>query len=170
MKPEFILLDIHMPVLNGFQTMLILRDSFPDIHVVILSMEDLESSVIQYLNLGAKGYLLKGMSSPEVIINCFDKILETGSSFPSFVTQEMLSTRNIEVLSKKWELTDRQMEFLKLTTQTAMTYKEIADVMCLSIKTIENYQAALFKQFDVKSRPGLMLFVQEHSLFSFKKH
>src|SRR5690625_5620268 len=67
--PSIILLDIHMPIMNGFQSMLKLKERYPDIKVVILSMEDEESSIIQFLHLGAKGYLLKGMSSPEIIID-----------------------------------------------------------------------------------------------------
>src|SRR5690625_6201953 len=70
--------------------------------------------------------------------------------------------------STKTNLTDRKFEFLKLATQTAMTYQEIADKMFLSIKTIENYQRGLFKKFGVKNRPALMLFEQEHNIIGYR--
>src|SRR5690625_2736306 len=168
--PSIILLDIHMPIMNGFQSMLKLKERYPDIKVVILSMEDEESSIIQFLHLGAKGYLLKGMSSPEIIIDCFDEILEHGFYYPKYITPEMIRAGKQDDLDRKWDLTDRQVEFLKLATQTAMTYQEIADEMFLSIKTIENYQRELFKKFGVKNRPALMLFEQEHNIIGFKKH
>lgn len=168
--PSIILLDIHMPVMNGFQSMIKLNELYPDINVVILSMEDEESSIIQFLHLGAKGYLLKGMSSPEIIINCFDEILKHGFYYPKYITPEMIRAGKQDDLDGKWELTDRQVEFLKLATQTAMTYQEIADEMFLSIKTVENYQRELFKKFKVKNRPALMLFVQQHNIIGFKKH
>jgi len=168
--PSIILLDIHMPIMNGFQSMLKLKERYPDIKVVILSMEDEESSIIQFLHLGAKGYLLKGMSSPEIIIDCFDEILEHGFYYPKYITPEMIRAGKQDDLDRKWDLTDRQVKFLKLATQTAMTYQEIADEMFLSIKTIENYQRELFKKFGVKNRPALMLFEQEHNIIGFKKH
>ena len=74
-----------------------------------------------------------------------------------------------ENFDKKWKITKRQMEFLELATQTPMTYKEIADTMYLSIKTIENYQREMFKLFEVKNRPALMLFVRENNIVGFKK-
>lgn len=168
--PGIILLDIHMPVLNGYQTMLRLKEEHPNLKVVIFSMDDFKSSIIQYLNMGARGYLFKGMSSPDLILDCFDSVLDKGSYFPSFITEEMLAEKNLKEEVFDWKLTDRQMEFLKLATQGSMSYKEIAEEMCLSIKTIENYQRVLFKLFDVKSRPALMLFVQKHNIFGYKRY
>lgn len=168
--PNIILLDIHMPVMNGFQTILKLRELYPDIKVVILSMEDEESSIVQFLHLGAKGYLLKGISSPDKIINCFDEVMEQGFYYPKYITPEMIRAGMKEDLNKKWNLTDRQFEFLKFATQTAMTYQEIADKMFLSIKTVEVYQRELFKKFGVKNRPALMLFEQTHNIIGFRKH
>lgn len=167
--PSIILLDIHMPVMNGFQTMLKLKDSYPDIKVVILSMEDAESSILQFLHLGARGYLFKGMPSPKVIIECFDKILNQGYYYPKYITEEMIHAGKRKVSDKQWKVTKRQMDFLELATQTAKTYKEIADEMNLSIKTIENYQGEVFRQFGVKNRPALMLFVQKYNIVGFKK-
>lgn len=169
-KPRLILLDIHMPVLNGYQTMLRLVEEHPDLKVIIFSMDDFKSSIIQYLNMGAKGYLFKGMSSPDLIIECFDSVLDKGSYFPSFITEKMLQDKNLIEELPQWKLTDRQMEFLKLATQSSLSYQEIADKMYLSIKTVENYQRTLFKLFDVKSRPALMLFVQKHNIFGYKRY
>lgn len=169
-KPNIILLDIHMPIMNGFQTMQKLKESYPDIMVVILSMEDEEYSIIQFLNLGARGYLLKGMPSPEILIECFDDIMIKGFYYPKYITEEMLSADKQLEIKEQWTLTDRKMEFLKLVTQTSMTYKEIADEMYLSIKTIENYQSILFKQFGVRNRPALMLLVRKYNIIGFNKH
>lgn len=168
-NPKIIVLDIHMPVMNGYQTMLKLNELYPDIKVVILSMEDDESTIIQFLHLGARGYLLKGQPSPNIVIECFDKLLEEGYYYPNYITPEMIKAGKKENFDKKWKITKRQMEFLELATQTPMTYKEIADTMYLSIKTIENYQREMFKLFEVKNRPALMLFVRENNIVGFKK-
>lgn len=168
--PYIILLDIHMPVMNGYHTMLELKKLYPEIKVVILSMEDEETSIIQFLHLGASGYLLKGMKSPSIVLDCFDKLLEQGYYYPKYITEEMIRAGQQKDLSKQWVLPSRQMEFLKLATQTAKTYKEIAEEMSISIKTLENYQSALFKHFNVKNRPALMLYVQKFNIFGFKKH
>lgn len=167
--PDIILLDIHMPMMNGFQTMLILKELYPDIKVVVLSMENEESSIIQFLRLGARGYLLKGMPSPELLIECFDKIIGQGFYYPKYITEDMIDASKKKGLDKEWKLTKRQMEFLKLATQTSKTYKEIAKEMNISVKTIENYQGDLFKQFGVKNRPALMLFVQKYNVIGFNK-
>lgn len=168
-NPKIIVLDIHMPVMNGYQTMLKLNELYPNIKVVILSMEDDESTIIQFLHLGARGYLLKGQPSPSIVIECFDKLLEEGYYYPNYITPEMIKAGKKENFDKKWKITKRQMEFLELATQTPMTYKEIADTMYLSIKTIENYQREMFKLFEVKNRPALMLFVRENNIVGFKK-
>ncbi|MFC6268044.1 response regulator transcription factor [Frigoriflavimonas asaccharolytica] len=162
--PEVVLMDVNMPIKNGIETTQHLKDHFPDIKVIALTMEDDEKTIIAMLKAGARGYLLKDMS-PKILFEAIDTVYEKGVFYTDMVTQCLLNirTEENEVKDSVDDLKDREKEFIKLAC-SEMTYKEIAEVMFLSPKTIDGYRDSVFTKLDVKSRVGLVLFALKHNM------
>ncbi len=164
--PDIILLDINMPVMNGFQTMEWMQQNHPEIPVLALTINDDDASVINMLRRGVRGYLLKTTDSEELVA-AMETILKHGFYSSEIASARLLNNivkRNGKVL-QDMELKERELEFLKLAC-TDDTYVQIADKMCLSPKTVDHYREALFEKFNVRSRVGLVLFAIKNKLVS----
>lgn len=163
-KPEIVLMDINMPFKNGIEATAALSKTHPDIKVIALTMEDQETTIIKMLKAGAKGYLLKDMS-PEILFEAIEMVHSKGIFYTDIVTQTLLKLRTEEISSDKLiaELKDRELEFIRFAC-SELTYKEIADRMNLSPKTIDGYRDSVFVKLDVKSRVGLVLFAVKHNM------
>ncbi len=157
--PDLILLDINMPVMNGLETMQWLKEAFPNVKVLALSMDDNEDTIIKMLRYGAKGYLLKDIH-PETFKMAMTEVLEKG-----FYNSDKVynSLQNGSLKQEELQLKERELEFLNWAC-TELTYKEIADKMCLSPKTIDGYRESLFEKLQVKSRIGLVLYAIKNRL------
>lgn len=162
--PDVVLMDVNMPIKNGIETTQYLKQKFPAIKVIALTMEDDEKTIIGMLKAGARGYLLKDMS-PQILFDAIDTVFEKGMFYTDLVTQCLLNirTEENEVKESMEDLKDKEKDFIKLAC-SEMTYKEIADIMCLSPKTIDGYRDSVFTKLDVKSRVGLVLFALKHKL------
>jgi two-component system, NarL family, invasion response regulator UvrY len=159
--PEMVLMDINMPEMDGYETTLWLKKNYPLINVVALSMYDDENAIIRMIKNGAKGYILKDASPPE-LQHALDSVAEKGFHYSELVTGRLIHSINQmdeEDNSTKQvlNLTDKEIEFLKLAA-TEMTYKEIALQMHLSPRTIDGYRDQLFEKLNVRSRVGLVMF------------
>lgn len=156
--PDIAILDINMPVMNGVITARELSAAYPTIKLLALSMNDDETSVIQMIRAGCRGYLLKDCTQAE-LQKAMLEIIERGFYYSDFVTGKLIHTIHKEEKDpeKLIKLTDREMEFVKYAA-SEMTYKEIATTMKLSERTIDGYREALFEKLQVKSRVGLVLF------------
>jgi DNA-binding NarL/FixJ family response regulator len=158
--PKIILLDINMPIMNGINTANWLRGAHPEIRVIVLSMSDEADKVIAMLRLGVKGYLLKD-SEPYEFEQALQKVSHNEIYFPEFVTRYLLENINYPVDIEKLNL--RELEFLRLAG-TELTYKEIADQMQISVRTVDGYRDQLFDKLHVKSRVGLVLYAIKNKL------
>ncbi len=165
--PEIILLDINMPIMDGFQTMDWLSNKFT-IPVLALTMNEDESSIIKMIKLGAKGYLLKDTSKNELVL-ALDNISKKGFYYSDLVTSKIVGVMNEKEkpTPQTIYLKDREIEFLKLVC-TDKTYKEIADMMCVSPKSIDGYRDALLEKLDVNSRVGLVVYAIKHGYYIIK--
>ncbi|MGL6037649.1 MAG: response regulator [Soonwooa sp.] len=158
--PDLVLLDVNMPIMDGIETMKYLNSNHPNLKVLALSVNNDEETVMQMLTSGAKGYILKD-TSPNLFKQAMDEVHEKG-----FYYTEMVSNFLIHSLNKNEEqlvLKDREVEFIKLAC-TEKTYKEIAEIMCLSPKTIDGYRENLFQKLDVKTRIGIVLYAIKHKI------
>lgn len=165
--PDIILLDITMPVMNGFETAEWIRVNLPLSKVIVLSMMDHDVAIIRMLRSGAKGYILKD-SKPSVLLQALNAVRDVG-----FYTNELVSSRMWHYIGREPEkidntsllssITERELVFLKLCC-TDKTYREIADEMFVSPRTIDSYRDSLFEKFNVNSRVGLVLFALKYGL------
>jgi DNA-binding NarL/FixJ family response regulator len=159
-KPDIVLLDINMPVMNGTTTALWLKKRYPEISVIVLSMFDDAERVLAMLRLGVKGYLLKD-AEPFEFEQALQKVSQGEVYYPEFVTRLLLDSMSQPVDHARLYI--REIEFLKLAS-TELTYKEIADHMNVSTRTVDGYRDALFEKLNVKSRIGLVLYAMKNKL------
>jgi DNA-binding NarL/FixJ family response regulator len=163
--PDIILLDINMPVMNGFETMEWMNSIELKIPVLALSINNDDESVIKMLRLGVKGYLSKDTDADE-LLKAMNTILTQGFYYSDIVNSKLLRNLNEEPPANvdSYTLKEREIEFLNLAC-TELTYAQIAEQMFLSPKSVDHYREALFEKFDVKSRIGLVLFAIKNKLF-----
>jgi len=156
--PDIVLLDISMPVMDGFETAKWLKQTHPNILIMALSMQDDELSLIKMIKNGAKGYMLKNIH-PLDLEKGLNIIFEKGYYFPEWATSKIFTSISNDTLDAelKLKMSDREVEFLKYAT-TEMTYKEIAEKMFCSPRTLENYRDSLFEKLELKSRVGLAVY------------
>lgn len=165
--PDIILMDINMPEMDGYDATLWVKNNYPLIHVLALSMYDDENAIIRMLKNGARGYIMKE-SDPLELKRAIDDVVTKGVHYSELVTGRLLhSIYQVEEpnngTKQMLNLNERELEFLKLAS-TEMTYREIADAMHLSPRTIDGYRDALFEKLNIKNRVGLVLFAIKHSI------
>ncbi|CAI8934808.1 response regulator [Chryseobacterium sp. IT-36CA2] len=155
--PDIILLDISMPIMDGFETAVWLTKNHPDIKVMALSMQGDDNSVIKMIKSGAKGYLLKN-THPRDLETALTRLNSDGFFYPDWASKIIFSNLNKETETEiAVRISDREKEFLKYTV-TELSYKEIADRMCCSPRTVESYRDQLCDKLDLKTRVGLAVF------------
>lgn len=166
--PDVVLMDINMPKMDGYDTAQWLKKNYPDIKVLALSMYDDENAIIRMLKCGAKGYILKD-SDPAELKLAINALLTKGFYHSELVTGKLIHTINHldepehSSVKNVLGLNEREIEFLKLVC-TEMTYKEIAEQMCLSPRTIDGYRDSLFEKLNLKSRVGLVVFAIKNGI------
>ena len=155
--PDIILLDISMPVMDGFETALWLTEKHPEVLIIALSMQDNEQSLIKMVKAGAKGYLLKNVH-PLELEKALNGLVKNGSYYPDWAASKVFaSLAKKENPNNSISLTEREKEFLQFSI-TEMTYKEIAEKMFCSPRTVESYRDSLFEKLDLKTRVGLAVY------------
>ena len=167
--PELVLMDINMPEMDGYETALWLKINHPEIKVLALSMYDNENSIIRMLKSGAKGYILKD-SVPVELKAAIDAVITKGYYYSDLVSGKLIHAINKiddegNDVNSLNNLNERETDFLKYAC-TEMTYKEIAEKMFLSPRTIDGYRDALFEKLHVKTRVGLVMFAIKNGVVS----
>ncbi|MCR8561807.1 response regulator transcription factor [Mucilaginibacter sp. BJC16-A38] len=160
--PEVILMDINMPVMDGYEATKWVKEKYPQVKVLALSMFEDDKAVIRMIKAGAGGYVLKE-SKPRELLEAIKAINEKGS----FIN-EMVSGKLIRSVADDGtpDFSRKEFEFLKLCC-SELTYKEIADKMFVSPRTVDNYRESLFQKLNLKTRTGLVLYAIQNEIFKF---
>jgi len=162
--PDIVLMDVTMPLMNGFETALWVSANHPNMKVIALSMLNDERTVIRMLRSGAKGYLLKDTELDE-LRKAMDEVFDRGIYINDILYKNIVHTINGKYFQDMEEneqqvamdLGEREKEFLRWLC-TDKSYKEIATEMYLSPRTVDGYRDNLFDKLKVASRVGLVLF------------
>lgn len=160
--PDVCLLDVNMPVLDGYDTLIALKKKYPLMKFLALTMYDHEFIIIKMLRNGANGYLLKE-DDPDELKRAIEYIYHK-----DFYHSELVSGRLISILKQGVDynqvlLSSNEQVFLEYCC-TELTYKEIAEKMKLSVRTVEGYRDSLFDRLNVKSRTGLVIYALKHGI------
>lgn len=159
--PDIVLLDISMPAMDGFETAYWITTHYPGIKILALSVSDREQSIIRMIRNGANGYVVKDIEPLE--FKCaLDQLVRKGYYYSGQVKGSLIHALQAPHEHKEGGpvstfLNERELCFLRLAC-SELTYKEIADRMCLSARTIDGYRDALFEKLHVKTRVGLVMY------------
>ncbi len=156
--PDIILLDVNMPDIDGYETAKWIYKNYPQIKILALSMFTDESIIIRMLRLGAKGYILKN-AEPEELRLALDSVMQKDHYLSEYISGKVISGlhKDIDLPEEPIVLNDKEKEFLQWAC-SEMTYKDIAQKMFVSPRTVDDYRNALFDKLKVKSRIGLVLY------------
>ena len=160
--PDIVLMDVNMPIMNGIEATAHLYREYPQVKVLALSIEEDEGTILQMLRSGAKGYLMKDVKKSE-LQNALLEVLEKGYYHTNTVAKVLVDSLSGKESSID-TLKEREIEFIKHAC-TEKTYKEIADLMFLSPKTIEGYRNAIFEKLNLRNRTGLVIYAIKHKIF-----
>ncbi len=166
LTPDIILLDVNMPVMDGFATASWITENLPLSKMIVLSMFDDEKSIIKMIRLGAKGYILKD-GEPTHLATALHDVIHKGFHYNDMVSGRLVHAINRSstngTVSDILKFTQREEEFLKYCC-SEMTYKEIAHLMHLSVRTVEGYRDQLFIKLHIKTRVGLVIYAIKNKI------
>ncbi len=157
-RPDILLLDIRMPVMDGVATMAWLKENYPEQKTLALTMEHDEEIIIKMIRMGCRGYLLKDIE-PDEFLYALESVATSGYYF----SEEIEEVLDHPATKRYGDLSSREMEFLNYAC-SEKTYKEVAEEMNLSPKTIDGYRESLFSKLQVKSRVGMVLFAVKNDI------
>lgn len=162
--PDIVLLDINMPIMDGYETAKWLKQHHPEILILALSMQDDDKTLIKMIKSGARGYLLKNVH-PTELEKALDSLVSRGFYYPDWATNKVLMNiaQDDNNKSSSLKLNEREIEFLQYAA-TELTYKEIAEKMFCSPRTVESYRDALFEKLELKTRVGLVVYAIKNGI------
>jgi len=166
LKPDLVLIDLKMPIMNGILATRLIRQNFPKIHVLVLTTYDDDEWVFDALRAGAEGYLLKD-TPPTELIAAVKGTMEGKSYIDPKVTPKLIdqtkAVGDFASTSQVFDLTEREMEILKLITQ-GFSNADIAERLFLSEGTVRNYTKNLFQKLGVSARTQAAVIAIKHGL------
>jgi DNA-binding NarL/FixJ family response regulator len=159
-KPDVVIVDIDMPIRNGLEVCAELSKANCDCKTIVLTMyKDLEMLKLAFFN-GAKGYLVKDNTSEE-LVDCIQAILSGKTYMAKGIRdQELLvdhdDTSKFQIAEILGSLTRTELKTLKLVSQK-LSSKEIADLLFVSVKSVENYRSRICKKLNLDARNNSLL-------------
>ncbi|HMI61843.1 MAG TPA: response regulator transcription factor [Puia sp.] len=166
-KPDMVLTDIKMPRLDGISAAKILLQRYPNLKIIALSMFEEEDLIVEMLETGAKGYLLKNADKKE-IMEAILTVNEGNIFYCKHTTAHLASL----IVKSKFDsrlkapatlFTDREKDIIRLICRQH-TAQEIGDLLFLSKRTVEGYRTRILEKMDVKNTAGVVIFALKHSI------
>ena len=169
LQPEIVLMDIKMPGINGIDATRLIKQEWPEIEVIVLSMYDEEEYVVEAVKAGATGYLLKD-SSQEDLMRAIHIVHSGGSLIQPGLARKVL--KEFAHLSREAatgvkaplrELSDREIEVLQFVAE-GKSNKEIADILFISEKTVKAHLRTIFRKLEVGDRAQAVAYAMRKGL------
>jgi len=168
LKPDVIITDIKMPGMDGIEATKILSERFPETGIIALSMFDEDNLVVDMLEAGAKGYLIKNAPKQE-ILEAIRTVYEKGTYYCHHTSNKLAqmiakSKFNPYKKQKKIHFTDREIEVIQLICGECSN-KEMASQLNLSVRTIEGYRDKVLEKMEVKNTAGIVVYAIKHGFY-----
>jgi DNA-binding NarL/FixJ family response regulator len=171
LKPDVILLDIQMPIMDGITTLPEIKKLYPEVKVIMLTMHNDHSMISKLMELGANAYLTKNSDS-EVIYEAVRTVHEQEYFFNQLTNKALIDGLRLKrqaeaALPMDAKLTDKEITILKMMCEEKST-KEIADLVDLSPRTVEAIRDKLKTKTGAKSMAGLVMYAVKSGIIGDK--
>jgi DNA-binding NarL/FixJ family response regulator len=168
LKPDVIITDIKMPIMDGIQATRLLTKEFPQIGIIALSMYEEEDLIVDMLESGAKGYLIKNAHKDEIV----SAIKSVSKNQPYYCREttnklaQMIARSSFNPYKKtvKPEFTQNEIAVIKLICEQ-YSNKEIADQLNLSKRTVEGYREKIAEKMEVKNTAGIVVYAIKNKIY-----
>ncbi|MGM1045624.1 response regulator transcription factor [Paenibacillus uliginis] len=175
---DILLMDIQMPVMDGVKATEEIKKRWPNIKVIILTTFQDVTHVLNALNAGAEGYILKAVD-PEYLVQGIKMVYYGGSLIPQQLAKEVFGQIQLKnnshtdqdhnAMIHPYDLNNQEIKVLKCLTQ-GLSNKDITEKMFLSMGTVKNYVSTIYSKLNVKNRSSAITKAMEESLIEDKKH
>ncbi|WCE29381.1 response regulator [Vibrio sp. SCSIO 43137] len=164
LNPDVLLLDINMPDMNGIEVLETLQKERTETSVIMLSMHDTKEYVVRSIKSGAKGYVLKDVGSDDLVV-AINQVAQGHSYLSPQASDKLLEQINEKPEAKDDTLTKRELDVLQAIVSGAGN-KEIADNLCISVRTVETHRLRIKKKLGASSTAALVMIALEKGLVS----
>lgn len=166
LHPDLVLLDLAMPDLSGTEAAVAIKHQYPEVQILILTMHDSQEQFFKMLEVGAAGYVLKGSDKDELLA-AIRAVARGGVFLHPMLTKRLVRDylRRVEVGEEitREKLTDREEQVLRLIAQ-GNTSREIAEVLTLSVNTVERHRANIMAKLGLHGRSDLIKYAIRHGI------
>jgi two-component system response regulator NreC len=166
LRIDVLLLDLDMPLMNGFQCAEQVQKRFPEVKIAILTMHQEKALIQKFIEFGVKGYFLKTIAKSE-LVHAIKTIADGGEYFPSDVTKALIQkqslTPDITQSPLLASLTEREVEIIKLVSQ-GFTNKEMADKLFISPRTADTHRTNIMRKLDLHNVAEMVRFAFKNKL------
>jgi DNA-binding NarL/FixJ family response regulator len=169
LSPDLILMDLSMPRMNGFEAIQEIKRLTPAVKIIVLTVHNTEEYILMTLRAGADGYVLKDATHDELLM-AIQHVLNGKRYLSPGVSEKVIvgyleGKKTLKSQSSWDNLTQREREVLKLIAE-GFKNKEVADYLCISLKTVEKHRANLMKKLDLHNTSSLTLYAMEKGLIT----
>jgi DNA-binding NarL/FixJ family response regulator len=167
LQPDVVLMDIHMPIVDGITLTRQITHEFPAIAVIMLTMQQQRQQMLQALRNGARGYLLKSTSAHDVA-QAIRSVYEGGACLEPVLTTAIVNEfRRLSAIATESQdvdlLSDKEIDIVRYVAM-GMSNKEIAEKLAYAEKTVKNYLSVIFQKLHLRDRTQVAIFAVRHGL------
>lgn len=163
LQPDIVLMDVSMPIMGGLEATALFKEQFPNIKILILSMHDEQEYIIKLMKIGASGYVLKDVSSAE-LINAIQTVAQGNTSFCSGASHSLFnSSTSISTVIDNDVLSKREIDILKQVA-SGQCNKNIARQLDISVRTVETHRLNIKAKLDIKTTAGITRYAIENNI------
>jgi DNA-binding NarL/FixJ family response regulator len=164
--PDLILMDLSMPLMNGMTAIWEIKKESPQVKILVLTVHKSDEFIAAALEAGADGYILKDAGRHELML-AVKSVLEGKNYISPGITETLihgyLGSQTARPRTLAASLTHREREILKLIAE-GLKSREIGDLLCISIKTVEKHRENIMQKLDIHNLPALTSFAIDNGL------
>jgi len=168
--PDIILVDINMPQMDGFESVKWLKENYPNLKIIVLTMSDNSRDIYRMIKLGVNSYVNKSTTTPDKLFEIIDIVYKDGEYYSTNVVKVMAQSiqnldgvLNIDIILES--ITVVEKDIIKLIC-LELTSSEISEKLNINLRTLEGYVKEICLKMGVKSRVGIAVFAQKYGLLN----